>query len=773
MAIALLKKFGLILVVVTLSLACAARTAFRQGEAAARAGDIDQAVAHYRTALQSDPGNPDYRIALERAMLAASRVHLERARDLEKQDQLEAARSAYRQASEYDPTNRAAAQKVTTLDQLIRDRMEAGRPKTPLEELRDRVRAATAPPVLNPASREPLNLRFPNTGLRDVLDFIASFAGINVTYDGDFRDRDISLQLAEVTLEEALDHLMTMNQLAYKVLSERSIFIYQDTPAKRMQYEEQVIQTFFVSHTDPVELVQILSSLVRLPGLAVQPIIQANKTSNTIVVRGTRPLVEIIERLIAQNDKPRAEIVIDVQILEVNRTRAKQYGLNLSEYALGGLFSPEFAPDDVSTPPPNVVSPPPVNVDTISRGLSASDFYTAVPTAIVRFLESDTSTKLIAKTQLRGAEGTKLILNLGDDIPVITTSYTPLATGGAGVNPLSSYSYRSVGVNIDLTPRVTLENDVVLDLILDNSSLGPNVSVAGINVPSFGKRALTTRLRLRDGESNLLAGLLREDERTALTGFPGIIHLPVLRQLFSANKSDIMQTDIVMLLTPHIIRTSEIKESDLVPISIGSQQNLGLSNPASPFSPNAEGAPPPAPAPALPAPPGGAQNAPPIPAPADARSTFPTPTPAPGATGPAIGAAQVTAILPQTPLRVGGGPYTVPISIDNAMRISTITLTLTFDPSVLRVRAIQEGSFVRTGGAGATLTPQINPGRLDVTITRSADVTGASGSGVLGAVLFDTVAAGSAQLGFSGAATSPDGTPIRLQFTPVVIAVQP
>ena len=217
-------------------------------------------------------------------------------------------------------------------------------------------------------------------------------------------------------------------------------------------------------------------------------------------------------------------------------------------------------------------SPPPFNLNTISRGFSTSDFYLAVPTAIVRFLESDTQTKLIAKPQLRGAEGTKLTLKLGDEVPIVSTSYTPIATGGAGVNPLNSFQFKPVGINIDITPRVTLEGDILLDLTLESSSRGADVNVAGTNYPSFGSRKVGTRLRLRDGESNLLAGLLREDERKALSGFPGAIHVPVLKQLFSSNDQTITQTDIVMLLTPHIVRTPEITEADLQPIYIGSQQ---------------------------------------------------------------------------------------------------------------------------------------------------------------------------------------------------------
>jgi type II secretory pathway component GspD/PulD (secretin) len=731
-----------------LSSACAASAAFSDGERAVQAGDVDQAVAYFRAAFQEDPDNPDYRIALQRAMQTASRTYLERARAFEEQGQLEAARNAYRRANEYDPTNRAIADKAIALDRALRERVEASRPPSAFEQMQQQAQVASAAPVLNPASREPLDLSFPNADLRQVLDFIANFAGINVTFDRDVQDRLTSVQLSGVTLEDALRHLMTVNQLSYKVLSERSIFVFPDTPAKHIQYDEQVIQTFYLSHGDPAELVTLLGALVRLPGIAIQPIIQANTASNTIVVRGTRQVVEIIARVIQQNDKPRAEIVIDVEILEVNRNRARQYGLNLSEYALGLLFSPEFEPDADSTPPSGLVSPPPINFDSFS-GVSSSDFYTAVPTAVVRFLETDSNTKLIAKPQLRGAEGARLVLNLGDDIPVVSTSYTPLASGGAGVNPLNSYTYRPIGVNIDLTPRVTLDGDIILDLILDNSSLGPPISVAGVEVPSFGKRTLTTRLRLRDGESNLLAGLLREDERTALTGFPGIMEVPILRNLFSANRSDVTETDIVMILTPHIIRSNEINSADLMPIAIGSQQNLGLGDRPTLFG--AADVAPEAPAAAVIPP-----SAPPV------ATNIPA---APGAARLSVASAIADAL-------VGGGPYTVPITIADAARISTLAVTLTFDPAIVRVRSVQEGSVMRTGSAGATFTQQVGPGRVDISITRPADATGVTGSGVVGAVLFDAVAPGSSLLTVSGAATSPNGTPIALSFESSQISVR-
>jgi len=287
---------------------------------------------------------------------------------------------------------------------------------------------------------------------------------------------------------------------------------------------------------------------------------------------------------------------VDIEILEVDRTRTKTYGLNLSDYALGAVFSPVVAPGSSttttgtttttttgqSTPPSAVVSPPPFNLNTVSRGVTTSDFYLAVPTAIVRFLESDNHTKIVAKPQLRGAEGSKLTYSVGQQVPIVSTSYTPIATGGAGVNPLSSYTYKSVGVNIEMTPRVSLDGEIILDLTLDDSALGPDKSVAGVTVPSFIQRTVTTRLRLHDGESNLLAGLLQTQDSNTVQGFPGVIRVPFFKQVFSGNNITSDQTEIVMLLTPHIVRTQELTESDLRPIYIGSQQNLGIGGAAAP-----------------------------------------------------------------------------------------------------------------------------------------------------------------------------------------------
>lgn len=848
---------GAMLAMAVLAAGCGVNRAYTRGEQAARARNWDEAVAYFRQATQNDPDRPEYKIALERAMASAAIAHAERARALEAEGRIDDALREYRKASEFDPSNRSIAARASDLERTLRDQIEAQRPRPQIDQMREQIRRSTQEPILSPTSREPLNLRFTNAGIRDVLSFIGNATGINVTYDRDFQDRQITVQLDGVTLEQALQQLMVANQIFYKVLNPRTILVAADTTQKRQLYEEQVIRTFYVSHADATELATLVNTVIRVPQMAVQPMIAANKTSNTITVRASTSVAEIIERIIESNDKPRAEVIIDVQILEVSRERAKRYGVNLTDYALGTVFSPEVRPGGTSAAsttgtgtgvtgstsasagggvtPGSVGSPPEFNANTISNGISAADFWLAIPAAVVRFLESDSQTKVVAKPQLRGTEGQKVTLNLGEEVPVPSTTFTPIATGGANTNPLVSFTYRPVGVIVEMTPRVTYEGEVIMDLTVESSNRGRDTNIAGQNLPSFGSRKVTTRLRLRDGESNLLAGLLREDERKSLRGFPGLLRVPVLQQLFADNDGNIQQTDIVMLLTPRIVRSHNLTTSDLSPIYVGTQGNMAIGGAPPVFGgaeppPGAASAPggagdgaagsmaSPAAAPARPA--GGAAPFGPVapgslqvpagssPVPGTTAVPMAPATPPPGvvsfgppaaaagtpAEGPARDPSQaaapattpnapfrvttppamVTLTLPDTEMRVGGGPYTVPVAVTNASRLSTVTLSITYNPAVLRVRSVQEGSFMRQGGAAVAFTQQVDAarGRLDMTLTRTGDRAGAAGTGLLAAVLFDVVAAGTSPVGANGVGTVPGGGAAALQFAPLSVTVK-
>jgi type II secretory pathway component GspD/PulD (secretin) len=760
---------------------CAAGRAFRRGEDRARVGDWDSAVTYYRTAVQADPDKAEYRIALERAMLNASRFHFDNARALEAKDQLDAALLEYRRTIEFDPGNTQAADRVVQLEKVIRDRIEASRPKPAIVELREQARQVSAAPLLNPASRAPLDYNFKQASLRDILTFIGSATGINVIYDVSFNDRQVTATL-QGSVEQVLNTLLSSNGLFYTVLDERTIVVAQDSAPNRLKYERQVALTIPLSYADATELAAMLTAITRtITGVTIPPVILPNKTANSITVRATEPVLAVIRELVFTNDKPRAEITLDVEILEVSRARVKELGLNLTDHQIGGSFSPEKLPTTGTQQ---------FNLNTVTQGVSTADFYLSVPQAIVRFLATDTRTKVLTQTTLRGAEGQQLVLNIGAREPYLTTTFSPIATGGANVNPLSSYGFEQVGITVQATPRVTDEGDIILGpLLLKNAALGPLRTVGGSPAPSFTNREVTTTLRLRDGESHLIAGLLQDEERRILRGFPGLITVPILKQLFSQDNDTIEQTDIVMLLTPRIIRTHEYTARDLSPIYVGTNQNFGLTGPPPLIAPPPIEPEPavPGPAPAVPpqglpvptVPPGGTPGQVTTPpAPQGQAAPLADPQPQRDLTAPMTTTlappAQISVTAPAGEVRVAAGPYTVPIFVSGVSRASTVTLTVTYNPAVLRMRTVQEGSFLRQGGVNVVFTPNTDAGigRIDLAFVRTGDTVGASGSGLLAALQFDAVGAGTSQLAVSGVLANPTGGTIPAQFVPAAVVVR-
>jgi general secretion pathway protein D len=762
---------------VALAAGCAAGRAFGRGNAAVQAGEWDVAVEQYRIALQRDPDNAQYRIALVRAMERASLHYLEQGRVAEARGQLDAAVAAYRRANEFAPSNRQLAAKVNELERRLRAAAEGAQPRSNIEQLRAAAQP-TGAPVLGRFDEVLPAFQFNDT-VRQILTTIGMFAGVNVTFAQGFTEPAVNgyqVQMDGVTLEQALNQVVTANRLFYKVLTPNTILVVNDSQPNRVQYEDQIVKVLHLSNADATEVAQMVQAIVRMPGsnqlaFTVSP----NKTQNTITLRAPPNVAAVIERVVEITDKPRAEVVVDVEILEVNRRRVRQYGLDLGDYAIGAVFSPEIDPIGAGTAGAQL-NPQPFNLDSATP-IGRDDFYLAVPSATIRFLESDSETKILAKPQLRGAEGQELSLELGEEIPVPTTVFTPLAQGGANVNPLSSFNYRPVGVILRMTPRVTYDENIVLALQVENSSRTGDVAIAGTTAPIFSTRRVNATLRLRDGETNMLAGLVQEADRRSLKGIPGILRVPILKQIFSANDTTIEQSDVIVLLTPRIVRSHELSQRDIDALFIGTAANLSLGG-ASPLIAQPPGAPAGAPAPGAPvippAPQPGAPGVPPqgaapgIPAAPTAAAPPKDAAPAPAAAVPPAGpTGGIIGLSPgQTAVLAGGGQLAVPITVTGASRLSNVTLTVTYNPAVLRVRAVQQGSFMGSAGGPVSFTENHDtPGRIDIVLMRTNDSTGASGpAGTLGVILFDAVTPGAANLNVTGTATAPGGAPLQVQF---------
>jgi general secretion pathway protein D len=781
--------------------ACATGRAVSDAQSAAKRGDWDSAVAYYRQALNSDPSRIDVKVALQRSMQLASAEHLKRAHALEAQDQMSGAAAEYRLAADLDPGNSLALGKALDIERKIREQIEATRPRPRIDELRQQAAQTSPIPRLDPRVR--VSLGFSNAAVKDILTFIGAQTGIDIQYDQNIPtlNNPYSITLQDASLEEALNRVMFANTITYKVNGPKSIFVYADSQANRQKYEDQYIQMFYLSNADPQEVTQLINQVLTAgtAGPAVRPTVYPNKTANAIEVKATAPVMQVIAGIIDANDRPRAEVMVDVEILEVDRTRAKDLGLDLSNWALGFTLSPEVAPPNTSgTFPPAV--PPPFNLNTLSRGLSPADFYMTVPSAQIKLLESDAKTKVLARPQLRGREGVQLQLRLGQDVPIPQTVFQSAAAGGIQNIPTTQVVYRSVGVNLTFTPRVTYQDEIVLDqLQVEKSGLGANILVGGQVFPTITSRTATTTMRLRDGESNMLAGLVGEEDNSTLTSFPGIMQIPILRSLFGNTNSTNTTTDIVMVVTPHIVRSHDLTTQDLKPLYVGTGQNFGAGAAPTLISPDAPPPPQPAPAAAQPGAAGrgaGPGQPPPAGAPQPTPSPTPSPTPPPAArpqpdapkpvgivpvepvtaaAPPAVPPAQVVVTAPtQQALSVGGVPATVPIVATGVSGLSAISLTITYDPAVVRAVSVAQGTFMQQAGGPPTFTQKIDAekGRIDIAISRTGDQAGVSGTGLLAGIVFQPIKAGTSQIGVTVVATNAQGQPIAIQPVPATLTVK-
>jgi type II secretory pathway component GspD/PulD (secretin) len=788
----------------------------KSGDSAAARGDWDAAVAYYREALTKSPKDIKAKLNLERAVREASLQHVSRARALEAQEQWAGAAAEYKLAAELLPSNALAVAKTAELERKLRAQVEALRPPTRMEQAQRQAAQLPGAPRLDP--RTPLvMIRFTNTAIRDILNSFRDQTGINWTPDEGLQGRlstGYTIDLQDAPFEEALNKVLSANRLVYKVTDSKTIFIYEDTPPKRQQWDDRYQKVFYLSNVEASDVMQMINGLMGQGGTtgpAVRPVIQNNKTANALIVWATLPVLESIANIVSMMDKPRAEVLVDVQIMEVSRQRLRDLGIELSAYSLGFALVPDVPAGGTPTLPP-----PPVSIGRLRQGVGANDVFTTLPSALVKFLETDGSTRLLARPQLRGREGSQLTLQLGDDIPYAQTAFLPIAGGGVPTQPQVSYTFRPVGVNLTMTPKVTYNDEIILDPIqVDKSALAESIDVGGgVFAPSFSKRTATVSMRLRDGESNLLAGLIAEQDRKNFKGFPGLTQIPILRSIIGSEQSTLEQSELVMIVTPYIIRSREITADDLRARYVGAGSNIGGSAPSliSPDAPppaatvgqggppvplaggappSAAGtgaaiAPPPTPPGPVTAPPPAANTAAP---PAAGTSTAgPPPVTATAANAPrppgivnipAVGGAagtpppqappaQLLVNAPAGEFQMGGAPYSVPISITNVSQLGTVTVTVTYDPAVLKADVVMPGSFMQQGGVTPTFTPKIDAaaGRVDIVVTRGVDQPGANGSGPLAGIMFRGVGAGTSRITIVGVATTPTGQAIVMQAGP-------
>lgn len=535
----------------------------REGEKAADSRDWDAAVYHYLQALAEEPDNVQYRMGLVRARQRSAQQHFQRGLALRGMGRVSQARDELMLAVQLDPTQQFAEQELAKIEQEIAILEQPGGVER-LEELKRQAREAKVkPPVLDPGSKEQITLSFPKQKpIKEIYQAIAKAYGFNVLFDPKLKDDKLSIELAQVTAERALEIVMQAAGHFYKVLDPHSIIVVEDTPQNRREYEDLVIKTFFLSNADVKEVDKLLRSLIEARRLAT------NEQLNAITLRDTADKVAIAEKLIATNDKARAEVVVDVELLLVASTENRDFGATLSTwtYTLGldtGAINPD-APDGT------------LGLDDI-KGISRGDWFINVPSITIALAKSSGLAEVLAEPQLRISEGEKASLHIGDRVPIPVTSFNTQYTGGSGVIPITSFQYQDVGIKIDVEPRVHHNREVTMKLTVEVSNLGEEVPVGPSQTAvTIGTRTITSVIRLRSGESSLLAGLFRRDTAHGEQKTPILSDIPVLGRLFTLEKRTVKTTDLVLTLTPHIVRFPDIQEEDLAPVWVGTESKVSF-----------------------------------------------------------------------------------------------------------------------------------------------------------------------------------------------------
>ena len=798
---------------------CASTSAFHQGEKSYKAQNYDQAVVNFSKALASKPDSTQYKMWLARARVSAAEAHFIKGDEYRKHGLLEEAIAEYQQAVYLDSSHQLAADSLQNT--LAEWQKQQDKGNWDLEKRKKRATPGRDAPRLNPQSNIPIVLRFKDEGPKKIYDALSKASGINFIYDDRLPlDKKITVDIADVTFEQAMDQLMTMNKHFYKIMDENTIYIAEDTQAKHKELDDLVIQTFYLSNADVKDVQVLLRTLLDARQIA------QNDRLNAITIRDTPERVAVAQKIIESNDKAKSELIIDVELLEVNRNLLRNLGIDLIGSGSSGGTGKSL---NLSFGGGSSVSLN--NLDLLKQ--AGSWLIGPIPGVVVNFLKTDADAQVIAKPQLRVSEGSKATVRIGDRIPIPNTTFNAAPTVGGTVGvPITSFTYQNVGINIDLEPRVHHNREITLKGKIEISALSGEVAAGGgLTQPIIGTREIESTIRLRDNETNLLAGLIRETERHSLSGVAGLSDIPVLKRLFGSTQTTIEKTDIVLMLTPHIIRIPDITDEDLQPLWIGTEQNVELRGAsrkgafASPFGGAEEGtqypgiadvpeeppAKPPAEtapatqeaapaggaaAPVIVVPPAGAApGTPPATTPPSGQGTNPAPAGGgnnTGGGGGGGGGGQGTSpnsgdqSNPAGPANVGFNPsyklapmgtdFTVDVVISHAAGVGSVPFHLAFDPTVLEfIGAGSVSPFLSQDGTPVFVLATIGSGGREVIVglSRQGSRPGVSGSGTLIQMTFRPKKAQTTKLTFTDLSVlDPQAQPLPSEKLEMTVVVQ-
>jgi general secretion pathway protein D len=736
-----------------------AKDLYAKGEDAEARQQYEAAYDFFKQAYELKPKELRYRAAFEHVRFEAAATITHRGQKLRDDGKLDEAVAEFQKALAIDPSLFIAQQELTRTLKIINDKQNPPPQAVgPPEGLKKRVHDAAGPVELAAISNVPITVKLTDKS-DTVYRTIGQLAGINVLFDPDYIARPIKVELNGVTLEDALEITALESKTFWRPVTANTIFVATDNPAKRKELEQSVLKTFYLTNlSQPTELQDVVNAIRAV--LDVQRV-QQLLSQNALVVRGTPDQIALAEKLVEDLDKARPEVIVDIAVMQVSKDRSRTLGLNPPTSATVTLQSNINTTTTTGTTTSGTgatvtqgTGSTGINLNTLGN-LNATDFQVVIPSANLSAVMNNSDTKLIQNPQIRALDGQKASLKIGDRVPVATGSFQP-GIGGVGINPLvnTQFQYLDVGVNIDITPRVHGNGEVTLKISMDVSAVTGQQNIGGISQPIIGQRKIEHEIRLRDGEANLLGGIMEDQQTKSLAGIPGLAQIPILKYLFGQTTQDHSENQIVFAIVPHIIRGTDVNEQNQRAIDIGTSTAIGLHRKAQAAAPATQ-------------------------SPAAPSTQAPTNRPAgqPGAGNSAQGAPTPANFLfdPPTIQAAKGNTFVVNLLISGAQNVYSVPVQLNYDPKLLQLVNVSNGGFLSQDGQAVGLVHREDEamGQAQITATRPPGAGGVSGQGAVVTMTFMAKADGQTPLTITrGGARDPGLQAITVNGAQAAITIQ-
>jgi general secretion pathway protein D len=718
------------------------QTEYSEARKAENISDYDAALTFYQQALKADPNNANLKIKVSQVRFEAGESHIKRGLDMRKNGDLQGALAEFQRASVVDPSSPIAEQELRRTAAMISDKNRSNDANAEIPPDPSVQPLAAMPPEIKPLSTASITLKMSNDA-KLVFDTVAKLAGLTVIYDPDFPARRISVELNNVTLEQALEIVSMESKAFWKPVTENTIFVIPDQPQKRRDYEEQVVKTFYLANTvQPQDLTEIVTGLRQL--LDLKRIHQLN-SQNAIIIRDTPDKLLLAEKMINDIDKAKPEVVVQVEVLEARTDRLRDLGI-LPVQTASVTINPSASTTTSTTTGTTTAATTTNNTVSFNqlRHLNGNDYAVTLPSITANAILTDTYTKIIQNPEIRSVDGQPAKLRIGDKVPVATGSFQAgVGVGATGVNPLvnTQFQYLDVGVNVDITPRIHPDHEVSMKVIIEVSSVTGTSTIGGIQQPIISQRKIEHDIRLKEGEANVLGGLFEKTDTRTLNGWPGLAKIPFMRYFFSDDRIDHEQDEILIVLTPRIVRIPEWTKGNLRPMYSGSETNVQVRHESDVRAPSNQPTPGVSPqSNTVPA----SQN-PPVGLPGAVGSA---PTPGPAGVPPQGAQAAKIRFEPQNISLKAGQTTTVGIVVDNVNDLFSIPLLLQYNPAVVSIEEVQHGGFLSGGTQEIAIVSRMDKehGQAIISATRQPNTPGVNGSGTLMGIVVKGLAPGTSNL---------------------------